>query len=63
MHGLQPFGEYAQWHAQINVVLAGSLFRENGVYYVMPKIGVNPLAKLFRGKVLKAFIRVELIDD
>ncbi len=49
---IQTFGDYARWYPHIHVLLADGLFRENGVSYVMPRIDIDPLAKLFRANVL-----------
>jgi len=35
------------------VLLADGLFREKGVFYVMPKIDITPLAEMFLANVLK----------
>ena len=56
---IQTFGDYARWHPHIHVLLADGLFRENGVFYVMPKIDIDPLAKLFRANVLKMLKKEE----
>jgi hypothetical protein len=48
----RTFGDYARWHPYIHVLLADGLFRENGVFYVMPKIDIYPLAELFRDNIL-----------
>jgi hypothetical protein len=34
-------------------LLSDGLFRENGVFSVMPKIDIHPLAELFRANILK----------
>ena len=45
------------------MLLAGGLFRENGVFYAMPKIDIHPLAKLFRANILKILKKEGRIDD
>ncbi|OGQ96095.1 MAG: hypothetical protein A2521_13390 [Deltaproteobacteria bacterium RIFOXYD12_FULL_57_12] len=60
---IQTFGDYARWHPHIHVLLADGLFRENGVFYVMPKIDIKPLAEMFRANVLKMLKREGKIDD
>jgi ribosomal protein S27E len=60
---IQTFGDYVRWHPHIHVLLADGLFRENGVFYVMPKIEIRPLAELFRANVLKMLKKEGKIDD
>ena len=60
---IQTFGDYARWHPHIHVLLADGLFRDNGVFYVMSKIDIDPLAKLFRANVLKMLKEEKLIDE
>ena len=60
---IQTFGDYVRWHPHIHVLLADGLFRENGVFYVMPKIEICPLAELFRANVLKMLKKEGKIDD
>ncbi len=47
----------------IHSIVADGLFRENGVFYVMPKIDIHPLAELFRANVLSMLKKEGLIDD
>jgi hypothetical protein len=60
---IQTFGDYARWHPHVHVLLADGLFRENGVFHVMPKIDIQPLAELFRANVLKMLKQEGKIDD
>ena len=60
---IQTFGDYARWHPHVHVLLADGLFRENGVFYVMPKIDINPLGELFRANILKMLKKEGRIDD
>jgi Zn finger protein HypA/HybF involved in hydrogenase expression len=60
---IQTFGDYARWHPHVHVLLADGLFREKGVFYVMPKIDIQPLAELFRANVLKMLKKEGRIDE
>jgi len=60
---IQTFGDYAKWHPHIHSITADGLFRSNGVFYVMPKVSIKPLAELFRTEVLKMLKKEDLIDD
>jgi len=60
---IQTFGDYAKWHPHIRSIIADGLFRENAVFYVMPRIDIKPLAELFRANVLSMLKKKGLIDD
>jgi hypothetical protein len=60
---IQTFGDYARWNPHIHVLLADGLFQEKGIFYVLPKAGIEPLAELFRANVLKMLKRKGKIDD
>ncbi len=60
---IQTFGDYAKWHPHIHSIVADGLFRENGAFYVMPRVGIKPLAELFRANVLSMLKKEGLIDD
>lgn len=45
-------GDYAKWHPHIHSIVADGLFRRSGVFHIMPRISIKPLAELFRAKVL-----------
>ncbi len=60
---IQTFGDYARWHPHVHVLLADGLFRENGVFYVMPKVDLAPLAELFRANILKMLKKAGRIDN
>ena len=61
---IQTFGDYAKWHPHIHSLTADGLFDERGVFYCMPKLAeIQPLAELFRAKVLKLLKRKGLIAD
>ncbi|MCF6188746.1 MAG: transposase, partial [Desulfobulbaceae bacterium] len=44
-------------------MVADGLFRRSGVFYVMPKLNITPLAGLFRANVLAMLNEEGLIDD
>ena len=50
---IQTYGDYAKWHPHIHSLVADGLFTENGVFHVMPKADLRPLAELYRAHVLK----------
>lgn len=45
---IQTFGEYGRRHPHLHVIVADGLFTANGIFPVMPKVDVQPLAELFR---------------
>lgn len=45
---IQTFGDYAKWHPHIHSIVADGLFRRSGMFYVMPKLNITPLAELSR---------------
>lgn len=60
---VQTFGDYARWHPHIHTIVADGLFRRNGVFYVMPRAPLKPLAELFRAMLLKLLVKEGVIDD
>ena len=60
---IQTFGDYAKWHPHIHSIVADGLFSRSGVFYVMPKTAIHPLAELFRANVLSMLKKEGLIDD
>ena len=60
---IQTFGDYARWHPHIHAIVADGLFRRNGVFYVMPRASLNPLAELFRARLLRLMVKEGVIDD
>lgn len=60
---IQTFGDYARWHPHLHALVADGLFTESGYFYVMPKVGIRPLAELFRANVLTMLKKEGLIDD
>lgn len=41
---IQTFGDYAKWQTHIHSIVADGLFRRSGMFYVMPKINISPVA-------------------
>ena len=60
---IQTFGDYARWHPHIHAIVADGLFKETGVFYVMPRTSITPLAEIFRAKVLAMLRKEGLIDE
>jgi len=60
---IQTFGDYAKWHPHIHSIVADGLFSRSGIFYVLPKISIQPLAELFRANVLSMLKKEGLIDD
>jgi hypothetical protein len=60
---IQTFGDYAKWHPHIHSIVADGLFGRSGIFYVMPKISILPLAELFQAKVLSMLKKEGLSDD
>jgi ribosomal protein S27E len=50
---IQTFGDYGKWHPHLHILVADGLFFENGSFYVMPRVELQPLQELFRASVLK----------
>lgn len=60
---IQTFGDYVRWHPHIHAIVADGLFRRSGVFYVMPKTSLKPLAELFRARLLRLMVKEGVIDD
>ncbi len=60
---IQTFGDYARWHPHIHSIVADGLFRRSGVFHVMPRLNISPLAELFRASVLSMLKEEGLVDD
>ncbi len=56
---IHTFGVYVGWHPRIHVLNTDGLFRENSVVYVMPRIAIKPLRKIFKAKVLEMLKKEE----
>jgi len=60
---IQTFGDYAKWHPHIHSLVPDGLFRNSGIFYVMPRNSIRPLAELFQANMLKMLQKEGLIDD
>ena len=60
---IQTFGDYGRWHPHLHVIVADGLFMPGGVFHVMPKVDVQPLAELFRSEVLKMLLKEDRISE
>ena len=60
---IQTFGDYSRWHPHLYALVADRLFTDSGYFYVMPRMGIRPLAALFRASVLTMLKKEGLIDD
>ncbi len=60
---IQTFGDYPKWHPHIHAPVADGILNPSGMFYVMPRVSVKPLAELFRANVLKMPVKEERIDD
>jgi hypothetical protein len=58
---IQTFGDYAKWHPHIHSIVADGLFRRNGVFHVMPKLTITPLAELSRSLTSFAYRSQRLV--
>jgi hypothetical protein len=47
----------------IHAIVADGLFRRSGVFQVMPRVSIKPLAELFRASVLTMLKKEGLVDD
>lgn len=60
---IQTFGDYANWHPHLHLLVADGLFVGNGVFHVLPKVDITPLCELFRAAVLRMLKKKGRIDD
>lgn len=60
---IQTFGDYGRWHPHLHAIVADGLFAANGLFHVMPKVDVQPLAELFRAAVLRMLQQEGKIDE
>jgi len=52
-----------KFHPHLHAMVSDGLFRKSGVFYVMPKVDLEPLEEIFRAKVLKMLKAEEKIGD
>ena len=60
---IQTFGGYARWNPHIHAIVADGPFTPGGVFYVMPKVFLKPLAEMFRAAVFQLLRDRGLMDD
>ncbi|MEJ2689318.1 MAG: transposase [Deltaproteobacteria bacterium] len=60
---VQTFGDYPRWHPHFHALVADGLFTRHSTIHVIPKVDVQPLAEIFRARVLKMLQKEGLIDD
>lgn len=53
---IHTFGDYLNFHPHIHVLAADGLFRDTGMFHVMPEQGLKALEELFRDQVLMFLI-------
>jgi len=46
------FGEYLDFHLHLHALVADGLFVRSGMFHVVPRIGINPLEKIFRARLI-----------
>jgi len=61
---IHTFGDYSQiWHPHLHAIVADGLFTKSGVFCVMPKADLKPLAEVFRANVPKMLKKEGKITD
>jgi len=61
---IHTFGDYCRWHPHLHAIAADGLFRDNGMFYVMPKnADLDKLAAIFRANVLQMMKKEGKIGD
>ena len=58
---LHTFGEYLDFHPHIHAVVADGLFARDGTFQVLPRGPIEPLAELFRAKVITLLVECKLL--
>ena len=56
---IQALSDYPKWHPHIRSIIADGLFRRSGVFHVMPRIDIKPLAELFRANNVLSMLKKE----
>jgi hypothetical protein len=61
---IHTFGDYMEkFHPHLHALVSDGLFTNTGVFYVMPKVDLEPLEEIFRAKVLKMLKAEGKIDN
>ena len=58
---VQTFGNFANFHPHLHILVTDGGFGLNGTFYVLPKVSLFGLEQLFRHRVLKMMLRAGLI--
>jgi hypothetical protein len=58
---IQTYGRWANWNPHLHGVVSDGCFDEEGNFYLLPRISVITLEKVFAGKVLAMLLREEAI--
>jgi len=58
---LHTFGEYLDFHPHLHALVADGLFTRDGVFHALPSVPLKPLEELFRAKVLKLLVQLQLL--
>ena len=49
---IHTFGEHLDFHPHLHALVADGLFVRSGLFYVLPQVGLKPLEKLFRARLI-----------
>ena len=58
---VQTFGNFANFHPHLHVLVTDGGFAADGTFYVLPKVSLSGMEQLFRHRVLKMMLRQGLI--
>jgi len=58
---VQTFGNFANFHPHLHILVTDGGFGPNGTFYVLPKVSLAGLEQLFRHRVLKMMLRTGLV--
>jgi hypothetical protein len=60
---VQTFGNFANFHPHLHVLVTDGGFAADGTFYVLPKVSLSGMEQLFRHRVLKMMLRQGLITS
>ena len=58
---IHTFGEYLDFHPHLHALVADGLFVRSGLFYVLPDVGLKPLEKLFRARLIMFLVAKGLL--
>ena len=58
---VQTFGNFANFHPHLHILVTDGGFAPHGTFYVLPKVSLSGLEQLFRHRVLKMMLRAGLV--